>query len=189
MLRLPANVLVEEQASVLAYQERAKDDDVAAFDFRGIAWMGPRARDQHRFVRQRISRRAAHPAVAGALQLYRLRRECAARRRRARAAVGSLRSRGRGLQLVAMTWNRPISAKELVLASTVFSTGGADSTSVITGADFTDDAIEERDDLQNYRIVHFATHGLLAPPRPECPARPSLLTSFGEKIRRAADVQ
>ena len=78
-----------------------------------------------------------------------------------------------------MTWNQPISAKELLLAREVFSLGGPGSAEVVTGAAFTDDQIEGRDDLQNYRIVHFATHGLLMPPRPECPARPSLLTSFG----------
>jgi CHAT domain-containing protein len=28
--------------------------------------------------------------------------------------------------------------------------------------------------------MHFATHGLVTAPRPECPARPALMTSFGE---------
>jgi CHAT domain-containing protein len=36
-----------------------------------------------------------------------------------------------------------------------------------------------RTDLNDYRIIHFATHGLVAAPKPECPARPALLTSFG----------
>src|SRR4030095_15472096 len=31
----------------------------------------------------------------------------------------------------------------------------------------------------NYRILHFATHGLVTAPRPDCPPRPALVTSFG----------
>jgi CHAT domain-containing protein len=36
-----------------------------------------------------------------------------------------------------------------------------------------------RADIADYRIIQFATHGLVTAPRPECPARPALLTSFG----------
>ena len=43
-----------------------------------------------------------------------------------------------------------------------------------------DTAIRGRGDLADYRILHFATHGLVTAPRPECPARPALLTSFGD---------
>jgi CHAT domain-containing protein len=50
---------------------------------------------------------------------------------------------------------------------------------VVTGQAFTDDAIRGRDNLHDYRIVHFATHGLLAPPRRSCPTQPALMTSFG----------
>jgi CHAT domain-containing protein len=34
-------------------------------------------------------------------------------------------------------------------------------------------------DLADYRILHFATHGLVTAPQPQCPPRPALLTSFG----------
>jgi len=33
--------------------------------------------------------------------------------------------------------------------------------------------------MSEYRILHFATHGLVTAPRPSCPAKPALLTSFG----------
>ena len=32
--------------------------------------------------------------------------------------------------------------------------------------------------LDQYRVLHFATHGLVTAPRPDCPARPALVTSF-----------
>src|SRR6185436_1238995 len=57
--------------------------------------------------------------------------------------------------------------------------GEAGQAEIVTGAAFTDTAIIGRTDLDQYRILHFATHGLTTPPRPECPARPALLTSFG----------
>jgi hypothetical protein len=75
-------------------------------------------------------------------------------------------------------WNRPISAGG---ADRGRAAGGrrAGEAEIVTGAAFTDTAIKAADDLGQYRILHFATHGLVTPPRPECPARPALLTSFG----------
>jgi CHAT domain-containing protein len=52
---------------------------------------------------------------------------------------------------------------------------------VIIGPDFSDTTVKGRTDLADYRIVHFATHGLVAAPRAGCPARPALLTSWGDK--------
>jgi CHAT domain-containing protein len=75
-------------------------------------------------------------------------------------------------------WGRPIDPAELYTASQ--SLGGGKDTEIVTGQAFTDTAIKRRDDLSNYRIMHFATHGLVTAPRPECPARPALMTSFGE---------
>jgi CHAT domain-containing protein len=179
MLRLPANVLVEEEAGVVAYKKRAEEDVDAAFDFRGIAWMGKQreistalSASAFRDVRRIPPSQArfnyigfGENAPLDAMAL-------------SRPSVRSATA-GEGCSWSETTWNQPISAKELLLARDVFSVGGPGSAEVVTGGAFTDDQIEERDDLQNYRIVHFATHGLLMPPRPECPARPSLLTSFG----------
>jgi len=33
--------------------------------------------------------------------------------------------------------------------------------------------------MADYRVLHFATHGLVAAPKPQCPARPALMTSWG----------
>ncbi len=75
-----------------------------------------------------------------------------------------------------LEWSRPISSAELKLAADLLKAGGS---RVTTGAEFTDTALMERRDLKDYRVIHFATHGLVTAPRPECPARPALLTSFG----------
>ena len=73
-------------------------------------------------------------------------------------------------------WSRPVSAIELNLAADLLKSGGS---KVETGANFTDTGMMARRDLKDYRVIHFATHGLVTAPRPECPARPALLTSFG----------
>jgi CHAT domain-containing protein len=76
-------------------------------------------------------------------------------------------------------WTKPISAAELKTAETVVERSGGRGTEIVTGAAFSDSAIKDRTDLGQYRILHFATHGLVTAPRPECPARPALMTSFG----------
>src|SRR5690606_41617539 len=50
---------------------------------------------------------------------------------------------------------------------------------ILTGNELTDDRILAKSDLSDYRILHFATHGLVTAPRPSCPAKAALLTSFG----------
>ena len=76
-------------------------------------------------------------------------------------------------------WNRPISANELLTARQVLTAEMAGQAEVVTGAEFSDTAIKQRRDLDEFRILHFATHGLVTGPRPQCPAQPALMTSFG----------
>ncbi|MEL0250907.1 MAG: CHAT domain-containing protein, partial [Novosphingobium sp.] len=75
------------------------------------------------------------------------------------------------------TWNRPVSEAELLQARKLLASFGTD---LMVGTAFSDSAIKTRSDLDNFRILHFATHGLVTPPRANCPARPALVTSFGE---------
>ncbi|MDB5699638.1 MAG: repeat-containing protein [Alphaproteobacteria bacterium] len=175
MLRLPPNLLVMDQASVDTYNVRAARPNDDGFDFRGIAWLG-RTRD----ISTAVSPRA-----------FRDMREAAPSRARAQyigfghnqpADAFFLPLPGAvaddcGWSLSA--WGRPISADELLAARQVLGGGRSGQADVVTGRDFTDEAIKSRTDLDQYRIVHFATHGMLAPPRPGCPARPALMTSFG----------
>lgn len=49
---------------------------------------------------------------------------------------------------------------------------------IVTGQAFSDDAVRERKDLADYRVLYFATHGLL--PQPDaCVPEPALVTSLG----------
>jgi CHAT domain-containing protein len=178
MLRLPPNVLVTDALGVAAYRAVAARPGNDGFDFTGVAWLG-----RDREISTAISAQAFHD----------LRRAPPSRARSAYIGFGEnvpaegfflpstgVRAStpaddGCGWSLAA--WNRPISAAELHVAGRAVGDGRA---AILTGAAFTDTAIKARDDLADYRILHFATHGLVAPPRPECPARPALMTSFGD---------
>lgn len=50
---------------------------------------------------------------------------------------------------------------------------------IVTGVAFSDDAIRGRPDLADYRVLYFATHGLL-PRSDACVPEPALVTSLGE---------
>jgi len=179
MLRLPPNLLVMDRAGIDAYRARAANPDDDGFDFRGIAWLG-RERDISTAVSARAFRdvRAAPPSRAtgeylgfgqnattqGFLQ-----------------QGGGTRGGSDDCNWSLAAWNRPISARELYTAQTAIGGSVPGATDIVTGEAFTDTAIKSRTNLNEYRILHFATHGLVAPPRPECPAQPALLTSFGDQ--------
>jgi CHAT domain-containing protein len=177
MLELPINLLTGDRSGVGAYRARvAKGGD--EYDFTGIDWVG---RDR---------------AVSTSLSAASFRDARAAPRSRAGNAFlglgenaplgpsgfpngvrgGAGAGDDTGCFWPEYVWNNPISKSELVTASQVLNPGGA---ALITDAAFTDTAIKQRTDLNNYRILHFATHGLVTAPALGCPVRPALLTSFG----------
>lgn len=167
MLKLPVNLLIAEQAGVDAYQARLNQPDNDEFDFRGIEWLG-----RNRSISTSVSAR-------GFVDTRRARRSAA---QRAYIGLGENApppdSRAEAqCQWPLGDWQRPIPARELMVAANSF--GGSTAT-LLTRERFTDSAIAAAPDLDQYRILHFATHGLVTPPRPECPARPALLTSFGD---------
>jgi CHAT domain-containing protein len=57
--------------------------------------------------------------------------------------------------------------------------GGADS--IVTGQSFSDATVKARNDLSDYRVLYFATHGLLPQPS-ACLPEPALVTSVGEGV-------
>lgn len=178
MLRLPINLLITADTGLADYERRLLDPDADPFDMRQIAWLGRTSRPStavstlgFRNARQAPPSKASH-------QYFGLGENLPVEGRLAStgtrgAASGS--ADGDCLWDVAQ-WGRPISAEELVTARDAM---GHAAGTLLTGGAFTDTAVKNRADLADYRIIHFATHGLVTAPRPACPARPALVTSFG----------
>jgi CHAT domain-containing protein len=175
LMELPPNLLIADQAGVDAYHNRVKAGG-DEYDFRNIAWLG-----RGRAISTALSpasfrdARKAPSSRAGSLYLGLGENKPVGPVQQA-SLVRSADVGDAGCEVPLAAWNRPISADELVFASQEI---GAGRSALITGAAFTDTAIEARPDLDNYRIVHFATHGIVTPPKAACPVSPALLTSFG----------
>ena len=169
MLQLPPEVLITKQAGLDTYLARQKVADADPFDMRGIDWLA-RGREVSISVSPRsfLDMRAIAPSHA----------------RRAYLGVGTnTMVLSRPMAAVAdecdwplTTWQAPISPAELAIGQAAF---GPANSKVITGDAFTDTALLNDPELDNYRILHFATHGLVTAPRADCPPRPALVTSFG----------
>ena len=176
MLRLPANLLVTDAASVASYQQRAAAGGDAEFDFRGIKWFG-RDRDISTSVSPRsfAELRAAPPAAGSKLYLG-----LGENSPPAGEAAGLIPAAAdRDCILPLSSWAQPISAKELQTAASIFQAVDPNGVQIITRDQFTDVGLESRSDLDDYRVVHFATHGVVTARAPKCAAQPALLTSFG----------
>ncbi len=171
MLKLPLNLLVTDEASLTRYRQQAKADE---FDFRGIAWLG-RDRDISTAVSARAFRDVRSVPESKAKLEYLGLGENAPVPPALTLAGGSDNEARPECSWPLDAWNNPISASELVTARSII---GAQAARLLTGAEFTDQALKQSKDLAQYRILHFATHGLVAAPKPECPAQPALLTSF-----------
>jgi len=176
MLRLPINLLVMDQASVDAYAARAKSDDDAAYDFRGISWLGG-DRDISTAVSPRsfAQLRSARPS-AGRKEYLGLGENTPP----SAAAEGKVPATAdRDCLLPLSSWSHPISARELQVAASILKQFDPNGVDIVTGDQFTDTALEARGNLDQYRIVHFATHGVVTARAAKCAAQPALLTSFG----------
>jgi CHAT domain-containing protein len=169
MLQLPPQLLVTRQESVDAYLARQAQPNADPFDMRGIDWLG-----RNRQVSISVSPRS----------FLDMRTIAPSRARSAYLGLGTnAPAVSKPVAAVAdecdwpiETWQAPISPDELAIGQTRFGPGNSN---VVTGAAFTDTALLTRPDLDDYRILHFATHGLVTAPRPDCPPRPALVTSFG----------
>ncbi|PEQ10673.1 CHAT domain-containing protein [Novosphingobium sp. PC22D] len=179
MLELPLNLLTGDSVGIEAYRAKvARGGD--EYDFTGIDWLG-----RNRAVSTAISaasfRDARNAPVSAASKSFLGLGQNAPLGGSGisggmRNAMLTTDGGDAGCLWPAEVWNNPISARELVSATNVLDRGGA---TLLTGSEFTDTAVKTRDDLADYRILHFATHGLVTAPAMGCPVRPALLTSFG----------
>ncbi|WP_292930491.1 CHAT domain-containing protein [Novosphingobium sp. PASSN1] len=170
MLQLPPAVLVTADAGIAAYKARTVDIDADAFDFTGIAWLG-RGRAISIAVSPRafLDLRALAPSAAQRPYLG-LGANAVPQQRPITAVADSC-------DWPLAVWQRPVKPDELMFAARTI--GGASV--VKTGTSFTDAALLDDPSLDQYRVLHFATHGLVSAPRKDCPARPALVTSFADK--------
>lgn len=178
MLRLPINLLVADQASVARYDAAAASPAGDPFDFSMVDWLG-----KDRIVSTAVSASAFMEARdlpgSQARQAYLgMGKNALVTPERAQASGvrGVQGSGGTGCDWPLEVWGNPISDEELLDARRLV---GTDRSDLMTGAAFSDTAVKQRTDLDSFRILHFATHGLVTPPRNDCPVRPALLTSFG----------
>ena len=169
MLQLPPYLLIAKQGGLDAYQARLKLPKADAFDMRGVDWLG-RGRQISISVSPRsfLDVRAIAPSRARAAYL--------GLGDNTPVTIKPVAAVADDCDWPVQTWQAPISSAELVLASKIF---GPSNSTLMTGAAFTDTALLKNDQLDQYRILHFATHGLVTAPRPDCPPRPALVTSFG----------
>jgi CHAT domain-containing protein len=176
MLRLPPNLLVMDQASVDAYDKRKGTSEDAEFDFRGIHWFG-RDRDISTSVSSRsfAELRSAPPSAAPKDYLGLGENTPPA----ANTAQVIPAAADRDCILPLSNWSHPISAHELEVAASIVSAFDPKGVQIVTRDAFTDTGLEARSDLNQYRILHFATHGVVTSRAPKCAAQPALLTSFG----------
>lgn len=179
MLRLPIGLLVTDQASVDAYARRGLRpgaSEADEFNFTGVAWLA-RGTDISTAVSAKAFKdvRSAAPA-AGTRQYIGFGHNAPPPPLLQLTAVRPTGADGIDCNWPLANWNRPIPAAELLTARSIIGAGRAE---VVTDAAFTDTGVTRRSDLSQYRVLHFATHGLVTAPRPECPVRPALLTSFG----------
>lgn len=177
MLRLPVNLLVADDSSVSQYLARIEQPDGDPFDYTGVKWLGSdtnvsTAVSARGFVDARnapISKASRQYLGLGSNQPV-----------SANTKISSVRASTNGPDVNCnwslSEWNNPISDAELYQARSII---GGNGNEVLTGASFSDDQILAKSDMSDYRILHFATHGLVTAPRPSCPAKPALLTSFG----------
>jgi CHAT domain-containing protein len=175
LLKLPINLLVTDDASVAAYKARMAGKNPDEYDFRGTAWLGRTARISTSVGAAAFRDvRKARPSAAGRSYLG-----LGENLPIGQATPGAARTRaalegGEKCQWSPNIWANPVKADELRKAASRF----GQAARVLTGGQFTDSAIMSLRDLDDYRILHFATHGLVTAPQPECPPRPALLTSF-----------
>jgi len=177
MLRLPANLLVTDDDSVERYVERiARNGD--EYDFTGTSWLGRTVNVTTTVSPSAFRDVRRAPGSEAAREYIGFGENTPLRADRGTLGTRSALAGGEDCLWAPAVWDYPIKADELYTAARSLGATATDER-IVTGDTFTDTAVLGMKDLDQYRILHFATHGLVTAPQPECPPRPALLTSFG----------
>jgi CHAT domain-containing protein len=172
--RLPIGVLVTDQASVAKY--KAADNPM---DYTGVAFLAGKSEISTEVSpRSFLIARALPPSHATKPFIGFAEPQAPSLAvADTRVSVGDLcYVDSRALRQLAAT-APPIPAAEVQLAANAL---GDPSAPIVTQAAFTDTAIEDRGDLSDYAILHFATHGLEEGVWGCSKSPPALVTSFGD---------
>lgn len=182
MLKLPINLLVTDDASLERYNAQLAGPEGDEYDFRGVAWLGRDAQISTAVAPAAFRDvRAAPPSSAGKSYLGLGENAPLEDGPIGTASTRSALAGGENCLWSGSIWSNPIKSDELIDAAARFGGEQSGAATVLTKGAFTDTDIKARKDLDDYRILHFATHGLVTAPQPECPPRPALLTSFGDE--------
>ena len=176
---LPASVLVTDRASVDRYTASAT---AAPFDFSQVSFLAARAT-----ISTAVSPRSF--LVARALPPSAAKQAFLGLGQHQPAPITDTTGTGRQISvgfgctvnystLAALSRRlTPIDHKELVLASAAL---GVPDAPEVTGSAFSDTAVEQRSDLADFEVIHFATHGLQEGVWGCSKSPPALVTSFGD---------
>jgi CHAT domain-containing protein len=182
MLKLPINLLVTDDASLERYQAQLQTPEGDDYDFRGVAWLGRNSQISTSVAPTAFRDvRAAPPSSADKAYLGLGENTPIGDGPVGTSSTRSALAGGENCLWSENIWSNPIKSDELYDAASRFGGEQTFAATVLTQNGFTDTAIKARDDLSEYRILHFATHGLVTAPQPDCPPRPALLTSFGDE--------
>ncbi|VAW03897.1 FIG01096744: hypothetical protein [hydrothermal vent metagenome] len=177
MLRLPINLLVTNDASVASYLAQADEIDGDPFNYVDVKWLGSQTNISTAVsARAFTDARQAPPSGATREYLGMGQNKPAFGDVKVANVRGATAGSNDSCRWSLAEWNKPIPDAELRQAKSLIGKGNSE---ILTGSDFSDDQIMSKDDISEYRILHFATHGLVTAPNPSCPAKPALLTSFG----------
>jgi hypothetical protein len=160
--RLPAGVLVTDAASVERYKPRRRSRDTdELFDYSDISFLASKAELSTAVSpRSFLVARSLPPSTAAKPFIGFAEHSPGSGDRLAatgQVQVGNACSANVATIRDYLIQAKPISRAEVKLASAAL---GFPDAPMVAGQDFTDEAVQGRDDLDQYQVLHFATHGL-----------------------------
>ena len=174
--RLPAGVLVTDRESVGRYDAAARSNK---FDFSSVNFLAAKASVSTAVSPRSFLVARSLPASRAAMPFIGFAEHQAPEAAGAgdKTAVGNVCIVDTSVLRELAESANPISREEIEIAARAL---GTESTPLIAGEAFTDTAVQAMSNLSNYKVLHFATHGLEEGVW-GCPkSPPALVTSFGD---------